>query len=177
MADALPEVDPFTLIHRQIWAALTTFKPWTDVVRRSLRFEQADVPPGWDQAGQPCDVPTVVLRQGPFRFDPFGFDSSAFTFAMSFPLMVVGPSLNVVPVNLIKWQTVRALRAFDPAGYLKIPRLVIEPVRISGGRDHLGEPGQPAKGHERAVAVCSIDVPLAAVPGDRVASGTFEALI
>jgi hypothetical protein len=102
--------DPFTQVSRAILGALQADAGWASLVKpgnvvdmTSSTFER------FKTQLQPADVPEAILLQGEFRLRPFGASSRIAEMEQSYQFIATSDSLQVCPVNLLKYQTLIAL--------------------------------------------------------------------
>lgn len=130
------QTDPFTLVHGALWTALTTFDDWAALVRpgNRVRFDAGGTGPAKASMDslQPGDFPEVVLLQGPFEWAPFTLNAAACGLTQTYPLVLTARDYNIVPLNALKWQTLRAL--VKAGGHLGMPELVRR-VTVRDGTD------------------------------------------
>jgi hypothetical protein len=121
---SLPSVDPFTSVHRSLWAALQGYAPLMALVRPGARI--ATIPggpannlpgvnavplaikPGAVDGG---DVPELRVIQDIWRFDESNTNSMNQGFQQRFILQMStsSPVLDVTPLNQLKFATYLAL--------------------------------------------------------------------
>lgn len=164
-------IDPFTFTYQALWKTLTDFQPWVDAVKgRYLRFDTTDIPGNFDQLLQNGDCPFVALEPSSYMQRPYGHDCAALDMTLSFPLVIVGADLNIIPVNQVKWHTTRALIKAGPQ--LDLPKL-IQKVGVRSGSDRVGTPDAWTKGQIRITTMLVIDIDLAIFAAQAIA-GTYQ---
>lgn len=162
--------DPFTLVYQAIWSALTSATDWTAIVNPTthvVRFDQGsdDPIPYQRDASQ---LPDAALFQGRFTLEPFTFNSMNCGAVQTYPLVCTMNDLQIDKLNVLKWQTLRAIFNYDPSGKLLLPSLVRRVV-ISEAKD---DPRGNAGGLDRWIFALAITVEIS-LPKTAVASGTL----
>lgn len=118
--------DPASIVYRAILSALMGFPDFYGLfrVRNLIHFDDPEAFAAKAAGGltrAPADAPELSLLQGRFRFRP-GANSLAAGVEQAYPVVVIGPSLNLKATNEAKWQAFRALVAAGPS--FGLPRLV-----------------------------------------------------
>jgi hypothetical protein len=172
MPTTTTDADPFTLVHQAIWSALTGYAPWADLVRpgNRVRFDEGKTTvPKTEMPLQAGDCPEVRLEQGLFAADLNFCDGQAVEGTLHFPLRIQTADYDVVKLNLVKWQTIRALVAAGHA--LGMPEL-IQRVEVRDGKDDAAAYSKEAWKARRWISVCRIVVRLA-IDNDDCLAGTY----
>lgn len=106
------QVDPFTQIHQALWTSVTNFAPWAALVRPGARIN--DVPSGTISAKavaiSPGDVPELRIIQSTFRIDESGRNVATERWQQTYMFQLSTASMNVIPVNQLKFLTIVALK-------------------------------------------------------------------
>jgi hypothetical protein len=166
-------VDPLTLVHRQLWSALTGFADWAALVTLTnrIRFDAGEPDPV-KAVREATDLPEVGLVEGKFDWQLFDFDASAGNFTHSFQLVATHADLNLIPVNTLRWQTLRALTKVGP--YLGLPSLVRKFACRGGAVSASAQPGQADL--SQWATLVNVDV-LFTLSRAQVLAGTFPSTV
>jgi len=152
-------VDPFSAAHQALWDALTGYQPWANLIRgNKVQVNQGiQFPPKFEaedfQAG---DAPEVTILQGPYQTDPFQVNSLACSLVQSYPMILIAADHNILPVNDVKFQTLRAILTAGP--HLGLPRLIRNVSMTKGQDDPFPAQKREQKGAARWVSVCTFMV-------------------
>ena len=103
-------LDPFTAAHQAIFTALQNFAPLTALIAPGNFINITD--PRFEQFKPQiasADAPQLRIIQGDFACPPFGGNSRAVEFSQAYAIQVTIDTLQVVPLNQIKFQIMAAL--------------------------------------------------------------------
>ncbi len=103
--------DPITQVYSAIWTALNNWHGFTDLVRVQVDLTQpqyasieALIPTVRD-----ADLPEVTLLEGRYSLAPFGKTSQSADIRQEFRLVCAVNSLQVIPINTVKYNVLIAL--------------------------------------------------------------------
>ncbi len=166
--------DPFSVVYGALMSAFTEFAPLTALIRPgNIRRFDADAPFPVKPEIQASDLPELSLLQSDHDEKLWAFNSRGVELTQRYTVILVAMDLRVVPINLIKFNLLRAVFSYDPTGVLRLPRLVrrADPV---GGRDAAldGAMQQYTRGVMRWTSVITFRVEMAMSKGDFL-SGNF----
>jgi hypothetical protein len=122
----------------------TSFGDWAALVRGKVRFDEGvQHPPRYQRQGIDAgDTPEMMLVPGKGMWDMFTTSSLACGVTQDYDLRLTGKDLDLLPVNAVKWQS---LRAFELAGpQIGLPKLVRR-VTVLTAEDEIAEPKEKDK--------------------------------
>jgi len=109
-------MDPFTLAYRAIWSALLAHSGFTALVKPGNQVDvSADAFQRLKDDVQSADTPQVLVLQSAFSIDPFGDNSLAVSFTQGYEILATFDTLQLVSLNALKWETLRALVKAGPS--------------------------------------------------------------
>ena len=149
-------IDPFTQVSRAILAALQADAGWAGMVKPGNVIDMtASSFERFRTQLQSADTPEVILLQEAFALKPFGPSSRIAEMQQAFGLIATHDSLQVCPVNRLKFPTLIALSKAGPS--LGFDGLVRQWQISSGEDDALGQK-QWRRGTQRWVSILSVHV-------------------
>jgi hypothetical protein len=111
--------DPITQVYSAIWSALNNWHGFTDIVRVQVDLTQAQYASieALLPAVRDADLPEVTLLEGRYSLAPFGRTAQSADIRQEFRLVCAVNSLQVIPINAIKYHVLVALlKAGDALG-------------------------------------------------------------
>ncbi|HTW96016.1 MAG TPA: hypothetical protein VMD30_14535 [Tepidisphaeraceae bacterium] len=147
--------DPFTAAHQAIFTALQNYAPLTALVApgnfiniTAAQFEQ------FKPQIASADAPQLRIIQGDFTLPPFGGNSRAVEFSQSYVIQVTIDTLQIVPLNQIKYQIMVAL---IQAG-TQLGLSFVSGYTLSDSRDSFAQPADLIQKSRRWCAVMTVTV-------------------
>jgi hypothetical protein len=111
------QTDPFTVANKAIVTALLAWAPLSDCVRAGNRMstvprgDAVDAEKAMNIPRVRTSFPGLLVTQGGFRLNPNGNNSRAVDLTQDYLIQWATDVLNVVGLNVVKWETMRALVA------------------------------------------------------------------
>jgi hypothetical protein len=107
--------DPFTQTYCAIWSALLASTEFAALIKSGNQIDlSADQVLFLKDDLLSADTPQVILTQGPFVLQPFGAGSTIVAMSQRYDLLAAFDTLNITPVNCLKWEALRALTRAGP---------------------------------------------------------------
>jgi hypothetical protein len=152
--------DPITLVYSAIWTALNNWHGFTDLVRVKVDLTQAQYASveAFLPTARDADLPEVTLLEGQYTLAPFGKTSQSADIQQEFRLVCATNSLQVVPINALKYHVLVALlKAGDALGLEGL----VHDYSIASGNDATASMAlgtEISRGVDRYCSLMSINV-------------------
>ena len=151
--------DPFTVVYQAIYNGLANFTDFTAIVKLAnpnnlIHFDGLANP--IKDKRNAADLPEVVLMQSKWRAEPYAVNSIACGIWQTYPIVATAADLNIIPVNQLKYQTIRALDSLGSKLGVSFVRL----FRLTDSRD-LPASSAPGRGIDRWQSILDINVEMA----------------
>ncbi|HUB26089.1 MAG TPA: hypothetical protein VL992_11720 [Tepidisphaeraceae bacterium] len=107
--------DPITAAHQAIFAAFENFSPLTALVPVGNFIDTTN--PQFQQFkpdATAADTPELTVLQDQFTLPPFGGNSTTVQFSQSYRVLLRTDTLQIVPLNQLKYQALAALVSAGP---------------------------------------------------------------
>jgi hypothetical protein len=124
--------DPITAAHQAIFAAFENFPPLAALVPVGNFIDTTN--PQFQQFkpdATAADTPELAVLQDQFTLPPFGGNSTTVQFSQSYRVLLRTDTLQIVPLNQVKFQALAALVSAGP----NLGLSCIKGFDVSPGRD------------------------------------------